>query len=160
MRRGLVLIFLAALTGMASSQNFKNAPSADFDPKPWIEDFQQILAEMSSHYADLEWAVENRKMDLPRLRRDTKAQLRDAADEDGARRILDKVVATFGDGHLEIRWPKSGSSPDRAVDAPNGVCARMGYGSTLHPGLDFSGIPGFLRWGRQKRSYFPVGSFG
>jgi len=142
---------------MASSQNSKNAPSAVFDPKPWIEDFQQILAEMSSHYADMEWAVENRKMDLPRLRRDTEAKLRDAVDEDGARRILEKFLASFGDGHLEITWPKNDSSSDHAVDTPQGVCARMGYASTLHAGLDFSAAPEFSSLETPEAKLFPGG---
>src|SRR5712675_1161499 len=78
MRRGLVLIFLLTITCNASPQNTSNWPDRSFDPKPWLEDFQQILAEMSSHYANLEWAVENRKMDLPHLRRNTEANLRGA----------------------------------------------------------------------------------
>jgi hypothetical protein len=105
MTRGLLVIFLKALTGTASPQNTNGAPPARFDPKPWLEDFHQILSEMSAHYANLEWAVEDRKMDLPRLRLDTEAKVREATTENDARRSLDKFIASFGDGHLEIEWP-------------------------------------------------------
>jgi len=81
MRRGLLVLFLAVLTGAASPQNTNDARPVSFDPKPWLEDFHQVLSEMSSHYANLEWAVEDRRMDLPRLRLDTEAKLREAIDE-------------------------------------------------------------------------------
>ena len=54
MRRGLLVLFLAALTGAASPQNTNDARPVSFDPKPWLEDFHQVLSEMSSHYANLE----------------------------------------------------------------------------------------------------------
>lgn len=54
MTRGLLVILLAALTGTASPQNTNGAPPSSFDPKHWLEDFHQILSEMSVHYANLE----------------------------------------------------------------------------------------------------------
>jgi len=39
-----------------------------FEPAPWLEDFHQLLRQMSSHYANLDWAIEERRMDLPKLR--------------------------------------------------------------------------------------------
>jgi hypothetical protein len=50
-------------------------------------------------------------MYLQRLRLDTEAKLREATDED-ARRILNKFIASFGDGHLEIEWPKGSAQPN------------------------------------------------
>jgi hypothetical protein len=79
---------------------------------------------MSSHYANLEWAVEDRKMDLPQLRRETEAKLREASDDAGARRVLDKFLASFGDGHLEIEWSKVSSQPKPAADPPQSLCER------------------------------------
>jgi peptidase S41-like protein len=157
MRQGSLLIFLAALTCAALPQSTNNTKPGNFDPKPWLEDFQQILAAMSSHYADLEWAVEDRKMDLPGLRRDTEAKLRDAVDENGARRILDKFFASFGDGHLEIRWPKNDLSSNHAVDAAQSVCSRMGYRNTLQAGLDFSGMADFAPLETPEAKIFPGG---
>jgi len=157
MRRGLLVLFLAALTGAASPQNTNDARPVSFDPKPWLDDFHQVLSEMSSHYANLEWAVEDRRMDLPRLRLDAEAKLREAIDEHDARRILDKFIASFGDGHLEIQWPKSGAQPRPAAGASQSLCDRMGYHGRLHPGLDFSGLPEFSLLNTPESKLFPGG---
>jgi hypothetical protein len=113
---------------------------------------------MSSHYANLEWAVEERKMDLPQLRAQTEAKLREAKDEGEARRILDKFVENFGDGHLEIDWPKAQeqSSPS-SRDTPHDQCARLGYNSRMHSGLNFSVSPAFTPLSTEDAELFPGG---
>ena len=128
-----------------------------FDPKPWLEDFHQVLSEMSSHYANLEWAVEDRRMDLPRLRLDTEAKLREAIDEHDARRILDQFIASFGDGHLEIDWPTRNQKSTPPTSLPQSRCDRMGYHTNTHPGLDFSELPGFALLDSPESKLFPGG---
>ncbi len=155
MRRGLPFFFLAVLP--CATQTVNQAQPIGFDSKPWLEDFHQIQSEMSSHYANLDWAVADRRMDLPRLRLDTEAKLREAADEPGARRILDKFLASFGDGHLEIQWPKSGAQPKPATTAAQSLCGRMGYESRLHPGLDLSALPEFSALHTPEEKLFPGG---
>ncbi len=157
MRRGLLALSLALLTCAASPQNSSDARLASFDPKPWLEDFHQVLSEISSHYANLEWAVEDRKMDLQRLRLDTEVKLREATDESDARRILDKFIASFGDGHLEIEWPKNGVQPKPAASMSQSLCDRLGYKTHLHPGLDFSELPEFSLVNAPETSLFPGG---
>lgn len=155
MRRGLLFVFLAALT--CAAQNVSSTPSTSFDPKPWLEDFHQILSEMSVHYANLEWAVEDRRMDLPRLRLDTEAKLREATDELGARRVLDKFIAAFGDGHLQIDWPKTSAQPKPATAASQSLCDRLGYNMRLKPGLDFSAFPEFSAQNTPEEKLFSGG---
>jgi len=128
-----------------------------FDPKPWLEDFHQVLSEMSSHYANLEWAVEDRRMDLPRLRLDTEAKLREAIDEHDARRILDQFIASFGDGHLEIDWPTRNQKSTPPTSLPQSRCDRMGYHTNTHPGLDFSELLGFALLDSPESKLFPGG---
>ena len=138
MRQGLLVLFLAVLTCAASHQNTNDTRSMSLDPKPWLEDFHQVLSEISSHYANLEWAVEDRRMDLPRLRLDTEAKLRETIDQHDAHRILDQFIASFGDGDLEIQWPKSNAQPRPMASTSHSLCDRMGYNVHIHPGLDFS----------------------
>jgi hypothetical protein len=167
MRRARLVLFLAAIilaglilavvAGAASAHNATHAPSASFDSKPWLEDFHQILSEMSSHYANLEWAVEDRKMDLPRLRLDTEAKLREATDDQDARRIIDKFLASFGDGHLEIHWPKSSAPPKTGAGASQSLCDRLGYQSHLHPGVEFSALPEFSELDTPEEKLFAGG---
>jgi len=157
MKRGLLVFFLTVLTCPSSYPN-TNQPQANiFDPAPWLEDFHQVLSEMSSHYANLEWAVDDRKMDLPRLRLDTEAKLNAATTELDARRILDQFLASFGDGHLEIEWPKSGAQPTPAPTKAQSLCARMGYSNRNHPGLDFSLVPEFASLNTPETTLFPGG---
>jgi hypothetical protein len=155
MSRGLFFLFLVVLTSAA--QNPNDAPPAGFDPKPWLEDFHQVLSEMSSHYANLEWAVEDRKMDLPHLRQDTEAKLRAATDESSARRVLEKFLTSFGDGHLEIQWPKPSSPPKPVPSTPQTLCDRMEYNARLRPGLDFSGLSEFSSLNTPEGELFPGG---
>ncbi|HVI08862.1 MAG TPA: S41 family peptidase [Candidatus Binatia bacterium] len=128
-----------------------------FDPQPWLDDFHQALSEMSSHYANLVWAVEDRKMDLQRLRIDTEAKLRVASDENNARRVLEQFIASFGDGHLEIEWPKSSAQPKPPASPPQSLCDRLGYKTRLHPGLDFSELSEFFPLDTPEAKFFPGG---
>jgi hypothetical protein len=153
--RGLLFFFLAVSICGAQAPNPPQSPN--FDPKPWLEDFHQILDEMSSHYANLEWALDGRKMDLPRLRSETEGKLRESSDDGAARRVLDKFLAGFGDGHLELRWPKTNSSSTSAKAAPQNLCARLGYNSPLHPGLDFSSLSDFAALDSPEANLFPGG---
>jgi len=137
------LVLLAILVSTCAAQNVLSPSSSRFNSQAWLEDFRQILGEMASHYANLEWAVENRKMDLPKLRSETEAKVRDARDDADARKGIENFLAAFGDGHLEIRWPGANSSANRTTEAPKDICARLGYDSPLRPGLDFSAIPDF-----------------
>ena len=143
MKLGLLVVFLTIVTCAASLQNTNETRSGSFDTSPWLEDFHQILSEMSAHYANLEWAVEDRRMDLPRLRMDTDVRLRETTSEQDARRILDKFLASFGDGHLQIAWPKSGTQVKPAAGASQSLCDRLGYDMRPHAGLDFSALPEF-----------------
>ena len=152
----LIFVMLAFASGTASQHSDKQLVA--YDPAPWLEDFHQLLAEMSSHYANLDWAIEDRHMDLPRLRQQTEGKLREAKDDGDARRILGQFMDSFGDGHLEIRWPK----PPEQVPAPTpgprqSRCDRMGYKTGPSPGLDFSVLPTFTALHNENSQLFPGG---
>ncbi len=157
MQLRLFLTILAAVTCTFSSQSTNAAHSESFDPKPWIEDLHQIISEMSSHYANLESAVNDRRMDLPHLRLDTEAKLRQATDEPEARRIIEKFLASFGDGHLEIEWLKSGTRSKPSDGTPQTLCDRLGYRNNLHPGLNFPAVPEFSSSKTAESNFFPGG---
>jgi len=55
-----------------------------------LDDLRQLTSEISAHYANLDWAVEHRRMDLPKLREDTEARLRAATSEQEARAALQR----------------------------------------------------------------------
>jgi hypothetical protein len=150
----LITTFLVSLSCVpAFSQAAKD--SAPFDPAPWLEDFQQLQSEMSSHYAGLEFAITERKMDLPALRIQTEAKLRAAKDDQESRRIIEKFLASFGDGHLNVHW-KSSAATTKSLEPAN-LCTRLGYISFLKPGLDFSNFSNFTPLNHSDGTFFSGG---
>ncbi len=131
-------------------------PKPGFDARLWVEDFRQLLTEMSAHYADLDYAVEGRHMDLPGLRRETEAKLNGSCDEREAKQALQSFLRSFGDGHLGIEWPQTGTHP--APEKTGSLCSRLGYEKkTLNPGIDFSQLPQFSSIGGEGADWFPGG---
>lgn len=59
----ILIFFLLTVALGVSVQDFKN--------ELWLEDFEQLKAEMSAHYANLEWAVAERGVDLQQLSAET-----------------------------------------------------------------------------------------
>ena len=114
---------------------------SDADRDRWLVDFQQLIGEMSSHYANLEWAVTARHMDLAALRSATESKIRSARSEDEERKILTKFLDAFGDGHLELSWPKESvdsGRPENESPEGKGICSRLGYAHRGKAGLNFS----------------------
>jgi len=101
---------------------------------------------MSAHYANLEWAVNDRHMDLPALRSETLSRIRSARNEDEERKLLSKFLDAFGDGHLEIVWPKPKSVsplPAHKDGETTGICSRLGYVHRGKGGVAFSLLAGY-----------------
>jgi len=103
---------------------------------------RQPAVTSASHYANLDWAIEERRMDLPKLRVETEAALQQARVAADARRTLDHFVDSFGDGHLELNWPKGDSQAPTAADHAS-LCERLGYKGRRKAWIDFSLLPQF-----------------
>ena len=116
-------------------------PLFALDTAPWLADFQQILEAMSSHYANLDSAIDDRRMDLPALRKRTETRLRDAQTESQAKEAIDAFLAEFGDGHVRMVWPQP-SSPD-GESKQRALCERLGYETRPPRGVDFTSLPEF-----------------
>jgi hypothetical protein len=145
----------ATLVRAQSIAEAKCSP-AEFNPQPWLEDFAQLTAEMASHYADLEYAVEVRHMDLPGLRRETEAKLKASCSQDDAKRALRGFFTAFGDGHLDLQWPAS--SAQSAPEKSGSLCSQLGYKNwNVSPGVDFSALPEFSSIGGDGSGWFPGG---
>ncbi|QNU14354.1 hypothetical protein [Thermomonas sp. XSG] len=61
------LLLAAAVTDVAS-----------YDAKPWLADYARLKRDMAQGYANLDWMVERRGLDLVALDRDTSAALQGA----------------------------------------------------------------------------------
>ena len=129
----------------------------------WLEDFAQLKREMSDHYANLEWAVEHRGLDLKQLSERTETRLREAGSDTEARAAIESFLGEFGDGHLEIVWARNGGdTPARQADSRPAklpaLCERLGYRSQeVRPRLVFSRLNNFREVKTEDSVYFPVG---
>ena len=143
--RSLALVaLLAALPAVAQTP----------DTTAWLADFAQLRREMADHYANLEWAVEARDLDLAALTRETEAALHAARDEAGVHDALRRFVRAFGDGHLDARPPASGDGEAEAGP----LCEGLGYTDPppKRPGV-FEAHPAYRAIATSDTAYAPIG---
>ena len=146
-----VCLLLVSLVFAASSA------AQEFRTGPWVEDFHQLLSEMSSHYANLEWAAKDRRVNLPKLKARTEDRLQHAKNEEDAHRAFERFVKALGDAHIEIRWQarakQGGSEP---ASAP--WCERLGYNQQdSDGGIDWSIFPQYKALDGSDAADFPGG---
>lgn len=127
-----IFVVLFAKSHLATAQEFK--------VDPWIEDFHQLLSEISVHYANFEWVANERRVNLPKLEATTEDRLHQAKSDEEAQRALERLLKSFGDAHVEIRWkPKSNTRPS---DPEASFCERLGYNQEDgNGGIDWSIFP-------------------
>src|SRR5688500_3840214 len=103
MKRAIILLFLTILPiTSAFGQEFKNAD--------WLADFEQLKREMAAHYANLEWAVAERGLDLKQLSEQTETSLKKARDRAEAQAAIDAFLRQFADSHLHAEWVSKNDS--------------------------------------------------
>lgn len=131
------------------------------DTTEWLQDFRQLQHEMASHYANLEWAEEERGLNLVELSDTAMARIRRASTDNDARRAIEGFIRAFGDGHLEVRWPvtASGSStPANQSQSTRGVCAKLGYlYRAPRQRLDWRKEKAYRSVESDDNRYFPIG---
>jgi hypothetical protein len=128
---------------------------------PWLEDFAQLKREMAAHYANLEWAVAERQIDLKQLSEQTESRLRQAPNDDEARGVIESFLRAFRDGHLVVDWPTQSPKPAEAKSAarPQSLSSRLGFHQhKVAPGIAFSRLECFRELGTADSKYFAVGS--
>ena len=103
------------------------ATSLAFDPAPWLEDLGALVVAMSAHYANLDHAVDVRRLDLAAVRERAERRLRAATTVDQARRALRQFLNAFGDGHLSIDWAPAAAAPAATSSTTAPLCTRLGF---------------------------------
>jgi hypothetical protein len=122
----------------------------------WLSDFRQILAEMSSHYANLDSAVDDRHLDLAAIRKTTEGRIAAAKSDAEAKEAIEWFLRQFGDGHVSVRW-NNGSSDRSSTEDHRPLCERLGYSSREKGGIDFSLLPGYTNVSDEDSRFFPGG---
>lgn len=140
-----------------------------YDPQPWLGDYTRLKRDMAQGYANLDWAIEKRNMNLPALDRQTTARLENAHSRVRAFVALRDFVRGFNDPHFRMKpgerpiptVPPFASSAEETepVDAPAGAdCKAAGYEEDDHAfRFPFARMAG---WTPLRDGDFPIGLLG
>ena len=148
---------------------------ATYDADAWLADYDRLKRDMAQGYANLDWMVEKRGVDLVALDRRTTAELENAHSRLRAFLALRRFVRGFDDPHFRLKPGErpvpaqaskapavaetSSISEHEPVDAPAGAdCAAAGYEEGDHAfRFPFAAMPG---WTPLRDGDFPSGLAG
>jgi hypothetical protein len=152
LHRAVSLAILFGTAGFFAATFAATFPS--FDPKPWLEDLEQTREALGTKYANLEWVVIEREINLESLFTDAKSQLQSATSETDARAVFDRLARRLGDGHVRFRW----SIDQSPKAAPTANCAALGYDSRIRAGDIAALMPGYSPIANAPAKEFPAGT--
>jgi hypothetical protein len=106
---------------------------ATYDPGAWRADFMQLKRELALRYANLDWIVQHRRLNLADLEQRTSKEIDDANSRVQATLALRRFVHAFKDPHLKLVWRKdaapTGAASVRPKNPPPGPtsCSEADY---------------------------------
>ena len=122
------------------------------------EEFTGLERHLAAHYANLDWMVSHRKVDLPALDRTTRERLRGAWVRVQAQSAIREFVDAFNDPHLRAAWPQGQTVDAPAAPGATLTCAGLGYENrSIGFQVPFDGVPG---WQPYSTTPFPSGRVG
>ena len=128
-----------------------------WSPRPWLHDLAEARAAIDSKYANLEWLLTERQVDLDALFDRARAALGNARSDAEAVAIFNRLVQRIGDGHVNLEWPRPAAAPAAApVAAPapapsppapaaESFCRALGYASPSNAAGLAPALAGFAR---------------
>src|SRR5262249_16591126 len=150
------------------------ADESKFDVNPWIEDLHEMRNVMSEKYANFEWVVFERHVNLADLFDETEGRLRAAVSDEEAKAIIDRSLRSIGDGHLRVRWATAPAAVPASSPGQSDVCSAPRYdaimrGRALGPYIaGYSPLPddvapefpaGLISSGKRKIGVIRIGLF-
>ena len=92
-----IVVVAAGVTGASLLRT-----PADADRAGWRADLRDLERGIATGFANFEWRISQRQLDLPSIHRTADSAIAAASSERAARRALGDVVAAFDDGHLRL----------------------------------------------------------
>jgi hypothetical protein len=149
---GLVSMLAALTVALLAAPLAADEPGS-FDPQPWLEDLDQAREAIGEKYANLEWLVFEREVDISGLFADTRRRVESAGNAAAARAAFDRLARKFGDGHVLFRWPgDQDSNTARTAD-----CAALGYNERMQGSPTAALLPGYSALDASAGDEFPAG---
>ncbi len=136
---------------------------ATYDTRAWRADYEHLKRELSQRYANLDWMVEHRRMDLKALDAETAAAIDGAYSRVLAVLALRRFVRAFKDPHLKLVWADRSQGAEPASAGPTtpptvASCEAAGYEDDDHA-FRFR-FDGLAEWAPMRSGAFPTGVAG
>ena len=148
-----------------ASAGFPASGQPAYDPEPWLADMAQAREALSAGYANLDWAVRDRGVNLPRVTTLMEQRFRAARNDTEARRVFEQFLEAFADSHLDVEWPTSDPKPEPSPSAatasaapPPSLCRSMNYQTrALDLGSTVDKLPGYTPLATPGSRVLPAG---
>lgn len=134
---------------------------ATYDANAWRADFAHLKRELAQRYANLDWIVAHRRLDVKALADETGARIDGAVSRIQAHLAVRDFVRAFNDPHLRLVWTGP-SAAGRGASAPEAQkvasCEAAGYEASEHAfRFPFDRLDG---WAQVGDGHFPTGLAG
>ena len=146
--------FLVAVAPVQSADAVVTASGAAFDAKPWLDDLHQTQVALATKYANLEWAVFERELDLTAIFAETKQRIEAASSASEARAAFDRLARKLGDAHVQFQW----RTQHDAAPPPTADCAALGYDARMFGAPVAALVPGYVPLPSGVAAEFPAGT--
>lgn len=140
---------------------------ATYDQQAWRADYERLKSELAQRYANLDWVVSHRGLDLQALDAETSRAIDGARSRVRAVLALRRFVRSFDDPHLRLVRADRSTAPTGETEAvptapPAGVavtsCRAAGYEAGDHGfRFPFDRLEG---WTPVRTGHFPIGLAG
>lgn len=124
------IVLGSCLVSIAPAQSLDpivTASGTAFNSRPWLDDLNQTQQALATKYANLEWVVLERELNLAALFTETKHRIETASNAAEARAALDRLARKLGDRHVEFQWRVQHD----AIKPPTADCAALGYDARM-----------------------------
>lgn len=136
-----------------------------YDAAKWQEDFAQTRRELARSYANLDWVVAERKINLQALVERTEQGIATARSDEEAVNVLERFLDSFGDGHVYLLPPKRAEAAAAPAASPTATaadmktCRDMGYQPMRRDreGIDFGSTGRYEALANEDAAVLPVG---
>ena len=154
-RRAAVAAIVAfGLPGTAGAQS----------PGDWQADLDALQAGLARNYANFEYTLTERRIDLPRLAARAREGLASTTDDSERRRVFEQLLRDLRDPHVSIAWPPEKSKPAATAAAPEDVrapaaaaCPADLASLATRPGIAFARLPGYRPLPDAEARWFDAG---
>ena len=133
-------------------------------PGDWQADLDALQAGLARNYANFEYTLTERRIDLPRLAARAREALAGATDDRERRRVFEQLLRDLRDPHVSIAWPPEKSKPAATAAAPEDVrapaaaaCPADLASLATRPGIAFARLPGYRPLPDAEARWFDAG---